>query len=490
MAQLKSCRVNLHILSPVHIGSGQELDPFSYMIRDEKLLLIDLLKWMEGYDDKESLHEKMDSDDFVALRAFISNNFNDENAVLNSIPVESHEVIETYRKAIQDTSSQKQALINFMTRNEINQTPYIPGSSIKGAIRTAIANLFVDIAEVSSQNSKKQYKPHYEPDYNEKIFGKPTDDPMKNLKISDVSLDNFGTVIYVAREHSTKDKNTPKDAYEAAVSLCQVNEDVVYPLHFSLRPFNLHGKTIDLKFIIDSLYQFYIPKFKNEYSKFFSISSYKNIQRSIAKMNAAAIKLKTNEALIRIGHFSHVECVTLDEVRRPMARKGKDGKQLPWGTTRTLANGIYPFGWAKLEFLDLEQKPRAEDEWPFTIEEIERLVEEREESIKNEKASAEAAAQRAKVEEEKRQAEERRKKALEAMPPEERAIEEVRDPSIAQNRIVEIYNDIDGFSGSNQVKLAEALKAYWQEHGHWKTKDCSRKQKEKVAKIKAILGEN
>ena len=39
-------RVNLHILSPIHIGTGQELDPFSFVIKDETLFFIDLMKWM------------------------------------------------------------------------------------------------------------------------------------------------------------------------------------------------------------------------------------------------------------------------------------------------------------------------------------------------------------------------------------------------------------------------------------------------------------
>ena len=54
--------VRLHILSPVHVGSGQELDPFSYVIRDNKLLIIDLSKWIENYSDKEILYQKMDSE--------------------------------------------------------------------------------------------------------------------------------------------------------------------------------------------------------------------------------------------------------------------------------------------------------------------------------------------------------------------------------------------------------------------------------------------
>jgi hypothetical protein len=55
-------------------------------------------------------------------------------------------------------------------------------------------------------------------------------------------------------------------------------------------------------------------------------------------------------------------------VRNPKTRKGKDGKFLPYGQTRTLANGLYPFGWAKLEFTDLPSEPRPQQRWPFPLE--------------------------------------------------------------------------------------------------------------------------
>ena len=199
MPQTNICRVNIHILSPIHVGSGHELDPFSYIVKGDNLILIDLIKWMENFSEKSELHEKMDSDDFIGLRAYIAKNFDDENAILNSVPVKSTEVLQTYKKAVLDKNSQNQALINFMTRNEITRSPYIPGSSIKGAIRTAIANRFVKIARISSKDG-------YKSKYNQKIFGPATKDPMKNLKVSDVDLSKYGTVVYEAKEHSFKKK--------------------------------------------------------------------------------------------------------------------------------------------------------------------------------------------------------------------------------------------------------------------------------------------
>jgi hypothetical protein len=369
-----------------------------------------------------------------------------------------------------------------MTRNEISRIPYIPGSSIKGAIRTAIASRFVRAAGVTSKDS-------YRSQYNQKIFGPPTDDPMKNFKVPDVPLDKFGSAVYEAKEHSFKNSLTPKGAYEAAVSLLQQQEPVVYPMRINLNPFSLKGETVDLKFIVDAAYQFYVPKFKEEYRKFYSGTSAGLIQQAMAPMNQLVLNLKANETLIRIGHFSHVECVTLDEVRQPVTRRGKDGKPLPWGVTRTLANGIYPFGWAKLEFLDLPSEKREQSDWPFSPQEVELQIEEIRQARLREQEAAEKKKRHEEEKARKLKDEIERKAQLEAMSPEERAIVEIKDPAITEQRVVEIYNRLNGFSEEQQKKLALALKDYWAAKGKWEKKQCSNKQWIKVQQIKSVLGE-
>jgi CRISPR-associated protein Csm5 len=361
LKQLNNYKVNLHILSPIHIGTGEELDPFSFIIRDNQLCLIDLGRWMEEYPEKDSLYTMMDSGDFAKLRTFIAESFDLESAINCSIPIDSSKLLETYKRAIQEKDPRNQVLVSPITRNEATMEAYIPGSSIKGAIRTAIANRFVQSAGVTSKDAGRGK-------YNEKIFGRIKSDPLRWLKLKDVSLAKFGTVIVEAREYSMNPYKgiTPKGHVEVAGSLCQTGQPVVYPLHFSMASFELHGKTVDLSFLVNLLYQFYAPKYEEEYSKFYQSERASEIQQAIIPMNKAIAAMKTNEALIRIGHFSHVECVTLDKVRNPRTRKGKNGKPLPWGTTRTLANGVYPFGWAKLEFVDLESRTRPRKEWRFS----------------------------------------------------------------------------------------------------------------------------
>ncbi len=359
-----SYRLNLHLLTPVHIGNGQELDPFTYIIRDNGLFLIDLIKWIASFPQQDELRKMMDTDNFARVRSFMAAHFDAPDAVRAAIPIDNPQLTETYHKAIRAQNPRNQVLISQMVRNEVNMESYLPGSSIKGAIRTAIANRFVKPARVSSADS-------YRNKYNSKIFGPPQQDPLKFLKLGDVPLGKNGTVIVEAKEFPLNpDKPlTPKGHVEVTFSLCHTNQPVILPLRLNLRPFSLHGTKIDLGFLADALYRFYVPKYEQEYSKFYKGKKARAVRQGIARMNRAVAGLRSNEALIRIGHFSHVECITLDGVRQPKTRLGKDRKPLPWGVTRTLANGIYPFGWAKLEFIDLPSKPRPVKKWPFPSEE-------------------------------------------------------------------------------------------------------------------------
>jgi len=340
-------QVECHILSPVHIGTGEELDPFSYIIRDKKLFIVDTVKWIESYPDKKRLYEIMNSDNFASVRSFIADNFDAPEAVLCEIAIEDNELIRTYHNAISKKDSRNQVIVEPVTRNPVTMAPYIPGSSIKGAIRTAIANQFVKIANVTSRDSRGRY--------NDKIFGPPDKDPMKHLKIKDIPMVSGSTVIMEAIEFSKNPGKslTPKGHKEVVESLCQTGQSIVANLTFALNPFFLHNQKIDVEFILKALRDFYVDKYKSDLEKFFSLPHAEKIRSKIEMLTPIVENLKANEAILRIGHFSHVESVTLDNVRAPRTRRGKDGRPLPWGTTRTLANGLYPFGWVKLEFIGL-----------------------------------------------------------------------------------------------------------------------------------------
>jgi CRISPR type III-A-associated RAMP protein Csm5 len=352
-------RVELEILTPVHIGTGHDLDPFSYVIQDDRLYFIDLTRWMEAYPDKSMLNRMFESENFAAVRTFIAQNVSAKEYGLASVPVGSQELIQTYKRAIDKQDPRNQVLISPTIRNDVNMQALIPGSSIKGAIRTALGNRCVEAAGVTSKDARRAGG---NPDYNEKIFGRIRSDPMRWLKVSDVPLGVHATAIVEAVEHAKNPgkKPTPKGYYEVIHGLAGKDKSITYPINISLAPFQLWNENITTESIIEALYSFYVPKYLDEFAKFYRDTA---IEKGLKPVNEIIDNMKTNETILRVGHFSHVECVTLDGVRNPRTRRGRDGRPLPYGTTRTLADGFYPFGWIKLRFPDIAGEVRKSIQW-------------------------------------------------------------------------------------------------------------------------------
>lgn len=59
-----------------------------------------------------------------------------------------------------------------------------------------------------------------------------------------------------------------------------------------------------------------------------------------------------------------------------------------------------------------------------------------------------------------------------------------------ENEIIDIYFKIDGYEEADKKLIANAIKEYFIKEKKWSKKDCSKKQRIKVKKIKDILGES
>ncbi|MBF0412091.1 MAG: type III-A CRISPR-associated RAMP protein Csm5 [Desulfamplus sp.] len=485
----KQYEVSFHILTPVHVGSGDEIDPFSYIIRDGHLHIINLIDWIADYPEKEELLSLMEKDSFSAIRTFIAKNYTTGSYDKVSIPVDSSKLFEDYEKAIKLQNAANQVLVNSMTRNEIDGYAYIPGSSIKGAIRTAIANRFVKQAGVKSADGQRR-------NWETKIFGQIKDDPLRYLRLSDISLKEHGTCIVEAKEYTNnKDKSlTPKGSKECAVSLCRNLEPIKYNTRLTLEPENImqlkiFNTKIDVNFLIESLNSFYVPKYIEEYKTFYKDVS-EEVEDAIAPASLAVACLKPNEALIRVGQHSHVECMTLDNVRSPRVPRGKN-----WGTTRTLANGIYPFGWCKLEFNGIpsnevdknKHKAAILKNMPFTANDLELRIQKLKEQKEKEKKQQEKEELDRQEREKQRSIEEEKKRDFEAMTTEEQLLLKFSNNAVSDNEGNDIFNNIQNYASDYRKRIAEALKNYWQEKKQWSKNDVSKKKWKTVRERNEIV---
>lgn len=143
----KPLKVRLHIISPVHIGCDDVYEPTSFVIDENKGTLIefdpmDFIKKL-SQKDREELTKKCMGDDLLGIFKFIKNKY---NILSGGKEVEiSKSLSDHYKKVLQLNTFNKNMVINQFTisktaYNPHNGCPYIPGSSLKGAMRTAYLN--------------------------------------------------------------------------------------------------------------------------------------------------------------------------------------------------------------------------------------------------------------------------------------------------------------------------------------------------------------
>lgn len=124
-------KIKLNIITPVFIGSGEDYYPQDFFIdEDDRFYFIDRERFLKTIEKKGLFEEFLQvSGDIGRLLGFIDDNF-EKSAAKDVVDVEKEvadELFETYSRPIK-------AFI----KDGYYFKPYIPGSSLKGAIRTAI----------------------------------------------------------------------------------------------------------------------------------------------------------------------------------------------------------------------------------------------------------------------------------------------------------------------------------------------------------------
>lgn len=128
----KVYRMSLTTLSPVFIGSGEELNKSMYVYNDNEIMIIDEKKLIKELLLRKGLYESF-------LKGCSSGDLNLTNFLEKNL--HGYKDIDIYKYKIKSYSNIKTNgkfnNINTFIKSS-NGKPYIPGSSIKGAIRTAI----------------------------------------------------------------------------------------------------------------------------------------------------------------------------------------------------------------------------------------------------------------------------------------------------------------------------------------------------------------
>lgn len=411
MSAFASYRMLITPLSPVHIGTGESYEPTNYVIEDGVLHEFDTGSVMETLSaaDRKALldigNRKPDSGMIQAVQRF----FFERRNVLMAYAVQRIPVLpgvaNLYASRVGQVASREAGGGVVLNRLEIDRTGFNPatrlpvlfGSSLKGAIRTALLD------KVNNRQPAQERKGLHE--FQGRLFRYLNDrrkpvlelDPMRLVQVSDASWSGEpglpAAQVYLAvnrKKAEIKDKqgNIRKSQAESR-DLYQVLE-CVPGLRFRAFTGQFNLQTVDgvseqdrqrrlpataLRFTAQRIAQdcnaFYRPILQAE-NRLLSGRGYldqnwaKVIEVLLSSING---HMEHGEVfLLRVGRHSGAESVTLNGVRniKILEGKGPDGKnrysnsdsaKTLWlaADEKDQSTDLLPFGWVLVELLPWDE---------------------------------------------------------------------------------------------------------------------------------------
>ncbi|AEE15336.1 CRISPR-associated RAMP protein, Csm5 family [Thermodesulfobium narugense DSM 14796] len=334
---------NLKILSPIHIGTGEDMDPMDYVYKDKKLYKISSDTFFNILE-KRGLKEKIIKENISKLNIkTIARNINDIFDRNNDDYVYYIEIEDSLEGSFAtryfNPDAQMQIGLTLRSGDDI----IIPGSSTKGAIRTAFLNFLSEQYNSEVYNNLLQGRNLMLEKDDERNLKNIINDPFKFVSVSDVSISNETRIVEMFRVGS-KGKGIPI-VKEVIVPNKDKNNNLTISIKTNLRdcwnnkPLNLPKLkkeliNLDLKTLLEKTDRFYRSLLKVEKDV------YKRAYPSFDNSFFALID-KEKGYLIRLGFG----CGNLSYTIKGCSKEVKPGK------TRflvSLKNKMLPLGYAIL----------------------------------------------------------------------------------------------------------------------------------------------
>ena len=388
MNNFNEYKLKISNFSPLHIGMGpdDEYTPFNSIIKENVLINFDTVDFAGLLTEKEkdklntiiekSLNIKGSiSSNLLAIRDFIKEkDVYSYQKAKKLIPVTSS-VLKKYNDNIKSaaniesksTKNKEEKVLNNLSfkrtyYSPISQKAIIPGSSIKGAIRTALLNY-------ENESEKKIHTKQQNKALEKELFkGDFKTDPMRLIFVSDsdamnTTEYNYDTIVGFILNASKKFKGTTK---------VPIKSEVISPMRkhsfdssITIQNTRGHYKEDDvpeiefsIKTIVKACNQFYKNILKSEFER---LENSERISEGWKKVASSCLtghiskELDDGRAfLLRVGRFSGSEAITIDGARKIEIRnikqktseiKDSSGTMGLYSDTDKNPNNMFPMGW-------------------------------------------------------------------------------------------------------------------------------------------------
>lgn len=366
-------------LTPIHIGCGEDFEPTNYVIAGGVLHHFDPAAAALSADDRRKLQEAVTGEGSQALLRIQKYFFDRRDKMIaatkNLVPVAAG-VADQYEQRIEQIAQQESAgrrVINVLdiertAHHPHKGTAYIPGSSLKGAMRTA----WLD----GLNNGRPRGDDEKATALEQRLLGGAFHtDPFRMVKVSDAMGDATSRVVFCTNH---KKRQVFKDGVELTGKGPATRREAIVPgqhraLNAEVRFDGLEGPSLDgatpradrriVRFqdLAKACNRFYLQRLHSELAilesrRFVKDEWLRWIRQLVGELSAA---LNAGQVmLLRVGRHSGAESVTLEGVRsiRIMKGRGESPSYQPEATTLWLAaeredarSGMQPFGFVLAE---------------------------------------------------------------------------------------------------------------------------------------------
>jgi len=352
-------QIEIEPLTPVHVGSGLTIEPYEYdLVEDAEfcwLVVLDVDTIIaEASDQRRAQFDQLcDRADYLALRRWLRQNAVAERHTRWRVRVDEdafHEI----RRNINNPNRLGQ--IHLFTRDPATGQPYLPGSSIKGAIRTALVDHIARqspsrLPALASEAQKLSKATAGGARFEAKVLGNLKQgrpdlyaDPFRQLAFADAHLPQ--DACWIDRIQIIGPRGRPASGAEKI----PIYRDLLVPPYEenqSLPRMQLRlycavvqrtlPQQFDVEAICNACNSFYRPRLERELERFVHDAECRK------ELLDCAGNVSENQCLLRVGRHSHFECVTLGEPFHRPPRRGV-------GRSRSYVGGTLPLGWLRLSF--------------------------------------------------------------------------------------------------------------------------------------------
>ncbi len=541
----KHHRLAITPLSPVHMGTDADYEPTGYVIDGGTLFEFDGLAALRALSETERgrldriLSGKPTDRMLREVQGFFYSN-RERLIACSRRQVRVSETIEAfYKDRVGQVVQHERGGGKVQNRLEIERTawnpvsgqPILPGSGLKGAIRTALLDRINGGRGLRHKERNR--------DLQVRLFeGEFATDPMRLIRVGDAALaeeTELPTEVLFAlnrKKHPVEKDGTLVQSQAEQRGPGQLLECLppLHPRAFSgslaiqeLGHLGNDRTTPKLRFTLGDIAaacnRFYRPILDRELQLlhrrgYVDTQWVGQIDTLLQQLQPA---FEAGQAfLLRVGRHSGAESVTLNGVRSIKIMKGKDERPAYLDSTKTFwlagherqtQRDLLPFGWLLVE-IDPEREspwkglatPEEARAWlDATRRRIETLRqaherETRERQERQRQRQAEEAAQREKAEREQEEKERR----LARLTPEQRKVEELVQAGGASPMPVTtfLFNQLeegpDGWSDSERLVLADRLREMMREAGEWREKSAKKRPEkdkpyQRTLKVMAII---